>query len=549
MFSRRINEELELRPVDERYAEELTALVRRDIAHLKPWMPWATERYSVEDAREFIRRQIRQYAEDQGFATLIFFRGRVAGSIGYNLIDWSNRKADIGYWLGAEFMGRGIMTRACRAIVSRLLEESGYRVAAVAGAEEALEVFAAEDVAVTLTDIRMAGTDGLALLDRIKDIDPEALVVVMTAYSSVDSAVAALRKGAYDYITKPFVNEDLLQSVKNALRQRELFRENRLLRRELDRRYSFSEIIGTSEALQQVFRLVEKVAATNTNILVYGESGTGKELFARAIHHNSPRAGRPFVAINCGALPETLLESELFGHTKGAFTGATQSRPGLFRSAEGGTVFLDEIGEISQALQVRLLRAVQEHEVTPVGSSAPVPFDARVIAATNRDLEREVSEGRFREDLFYRLNVIEIHLPPLRERREDIPLLARHFVKRTAREQGQDEKSVEPSAMTALINYNWPGNVRELQNAVERAFTLSGERVDLDSLPPRVRDAAGGALPVRDPDGLRPTLAEVERRHILETLAAVNQDKVRAANILGIDLSTLYRKLKRYDAV
>src|SRR5919202_38215 len=380
-----------------------------------------------------------------------------------------------------------------RAIISRLLEESGYRVAAVPSAEEALELFAAEDVAVTLTDIRMAGMDGLALLDRVKDIDPEALVIVMTAYSSGDSAGAALRKGAYDYITKPFVNAELLQAGKNPLRQR--------------------------------------------------------ELIARAIHHNSPRADRPFVAINCGALPETLLESELFGHTKGAFTGATNARPGLFRSAEGGTVLLDEIGEVSQALQVRLLRAVQEHEVTPVGSSGPVPFDARIICATNRDLEKEVSEGRFREDLFYRLNVIEIHLPPLRERREDIPLLARHFVKRTAREQSQDEKPFEPEAMTALINYNWPGNVRELQNAIERAFTLSGDSITPESLPPRVRDAAGQAPAVRDPDGLRPTLAEVERRHILDTLASVNQDKARAANILGIDLSTLYRKLKRYDAV
>ncbi len=434
-----------------------------------------------------------------------------------------------------------------RAIISRLLEEAGYRVAAAASAEEALEVFAAEDVAVTLTDIRMAGMDGLALLDRVKDVDSEALVVVMTAYSSVDSAVAALRKGAFDYVTKPFVNEDLLQSVKNAIRQRELFRENRHLRRELDRRYSFSEIIGTSEALQQVFRLVEKVAATNTNILIQGESGTGKELIARAIHHNSPRSDRPFVAINCGALPETLLESELFGHTKGAFTGAVATRSGLFRSAEGGTVFLDEIGEITPAMQVRILRAVQEHEVTPVGSSAPVPFDARIICATNRDLEREVTEGRFREDLFYRLNVIEIHLPPLRERREDIPLLARHFITRTARGQSQVEKSFEPAAMSALINYAWPGNVRELQNAIERAFTLSADAIDLDSLPPRVRDSASREA-VRDPDGLRPTLAEVERRYILETLAATNQDKARAANILGIDLSTLYRKLKRYDA-
>jgi DNA-binding NtrC family response regulator len=435
-----------------------------------------------------------------------------------------------------------------RVILSGLLEGAGYRVALAASAEEALAKFTTEDVAVTLTDIRMAGMDGLALLDRIKDVDPEALVVVMTAYSSVETAVAALRKGAYDYVTKPFVNEDLLQSVKNALRQRELFRENRALRRELDRRYSFSEIIGTSEALQSVFRLVEKVAATTTNILIEGESGTGKELVARAIHHNSPRAERPFVAINCGALPETLLESELFGHTKGAFTGAVAAKPGLLRSAEGGTVFLDEIGEVSSAMQVRLLRAVQEHEVTPVGAGGAVPFDARIICATNRDLEKEVSEGRFREDLFYRLNVIEIHLPPLRERREDIPLLVRHFITRTAREQGQAEKPISREAMTALINYAFPGNVRELQNAVERAFTLSGAEIDLDSLPPRVRQSAGDAAAVRDPDGLRPTLAEIERRYILETMASVNQDKARAANILGIDLSTLYRKLKRYDA-
>src|ERR671920_616009 len=279
------------------------------------------------------------------------------------------------------------------------------------------------------------------------------------------------------------------------------------------------------------------------------ESGTGKELVARAIHHNSPRADRPFVAINCGALPETLLESELFGHTKGAFTGAVAARPGLFRSAEGGTIFLDEIGEVSPAMQVKLLRAVQEHEVLPVGASAPVSFDARIICATNRDLEKEVAAGRFREDLFYRLNVIEIHLPPLRERREDIPLLVRHFITRTAHEQGEAEKAIEPEAMSALINYAWPGNVRELQNAVERAFTLSDEAVEIEHLPPRVREAAGSHASIRDPDGLRPTLEEIERRYIFETLSSVNQDKARAANILGIDLSTLYRKLKRYDDV
>src|SRR5215210_7043090 len=298
-----------------------------------------------------------------------------------------------------------------RAILLRLLEEAGYRVTAAANAEEALERFASEDVAVTITDIRMTGMDGLALLDQIKAIDADALVIIMTAYSSVDSAVAALRKGAYDYITKPFVNEDLLQTVKNALRQRELFRENRVLRRELDKQFSFSEIIGTSEGLQSVFRLIEKVSVTNVSILIQGESGTGKELIARAVHLHSPRATKPFIAINCGALPESLLESELFGHTKGAFTDAKADKKGLFRSAEGGTLFLDEIGEIPVSLQVKLLRALQEHEVTPIGSSLPVKFDARIIAATNRNLEEEVGRGNFRDDLFYRLNVIEIYLP------------------------------------------------------------------------------------------------------------------------------------------
>ncbi|HEX8565860.1 MAG TPA: sigma-54 dependent transcriptional regulator [Pyrinomonadaceae bacterium] len=436
-----------------------------------------------------------------------------------------------------------------RSILRRLLEDAGYSVATADSAEAALEIFTTSAIAVTLTDIRMAGMDGLALLDQIKAVDAEALVIIMTAFSSVDSAIAALRKGAYDYITKPFVNEDLLQTVKNALRQHELFSENRALRRELDKKYSFAEIIGTSESLQSVFRLVEKVAATNTSILIQGESGTGKELIARAIHHHSPRAAKPFLAVNCGSLPESLLESELFGHTKGAFTGAVADKKGLFRSAENGTVFLDEIGEISQAMQVRLLRALQEHEVTPVGSSLSVKFDARIIAATNRDLEKAVETGVFREDLFYRLNVIEIWLPPLRERREDIPLLVRHFIKKIARLQNAPEKSIASDAMAALVSYNFPGNVRELENAVERAFTLSGDEIDAASLPPRIKNSAAHALPVRDTESFRPTLEEIERRYIFEILNSVNQDKTEAANILGIDLSTLYRKLKRYDVV
>ncbi len=436
-----------------------------------------------------------------------------------------------------------------RAVIRRLLEESGYDVATANSAETALEIFTTEDVAVTLTDIKMSGMDGLQLLDRIKSVDEEALVIVMTAYSSVDSAIAALRKGAYDYVTKPFVNEDLVTTVKNAIRQRELFSENRALRRELGQKYSFDEIIGNSEPLQAVFRLVEKVANTNASVLINGESGTGKELIARALHHHSNRADKPFLAVNCGALPESLLESELFGHTKGSFTGATGDKKGLFRSAENGTVFLDEIGEVTPALQVRLLRALQEHEVTPIGSSQPIKFNARIIAATNRDLEKEVAENRFREDLFYRLNVIEIYIPPLRERREDIPLLVKHFIKTTSKEQNAPEKAISNEAMTALINYGFAGNVRELQNAVERAFILSAEKIELENLPPRIKDSALHSLPMKDPNGIRPTLEETERRYIVEVLKSVNQDKTEAATILGIDLSTLYRKMKRYDEI
>lgn len=436
-----------------------------------------------------------------------------------------------------------------RSILRQLLTSENYQVLTADSAETALEIFAAEEIALTLTDIKMPGMDGLELLDRIKTIDDEAIVIIMTAFSSVDSAIAALRKGAYDYVTKPFVNEDLLQTIKNAIRQRELFRENRSLRRELDKQTGFSEIIGTSPALQSVFRLIEKVSATNANILIQGESGTGKELVARAIHRYSGRSAQPFVAVNCGALPENLLESELFGHTKGAFTDAKTDRKGLLRSAEGGTLLLDEIGEISQSLQVKLLRALQEHEIMPVGSSTPVKFDARIIAATNRNLEEEVSKGDFREDLFYRLNVIEIHLPPLRERREDIPLLAKHFSSRIAREQNSDEKHISKEALSALVNYSWQGNIRELQNAIERAFILSGEEIDLESLPTRIRQSAAGSFELRDPNNGRLPLEEVERRYIMEILQSVNQDKTLAAEILGIDLSTLYRKLKRYEEI
>jgi len=319
-----------------------------------------------------------------------------------------------------------------------------------------------------------------------------------------------------------------------------------VLRRELKKQYSFSEIIGNSGALQRVFDLVGKVADTSAHVLIQGESGTGKELIARSIHFNSGRSDKSFLAVNCGALPESLLESELFGHVKGSFTGATGDKKGLFRSAAGGTLFLDEIGEMPLPLQVKLLRALQEHEVTPVGASIPLRFDARIITATNKDLETEVAEGRFREDLFYRLNVVEIEVPPLRRRRDDIPMLVKHFSAKSAREQHAEEKTVSKAAMTALVNYSWPGNVRELEHVIERSVILSGGEIDLESLPPKVQ-ASLDSHNISNNGDQRPTLGDVERSYVMEILESVDDDKVAAANILGIDLSTLYRKLKRYD--
>ena len=433
-----------------------------------------------------------------------------------------------------------------RAILRELLEEAGYEVFTADSAENAIDVFSSNDITLTLTDIKMSGSDGLALLDQIKSIDEEAVVVIMTAYSSVDTAVSALRKGAYDYITKPFLNEDLLQTIKNAVERRKLFQENRLLRREVKKQNTFSSIIGKSEALLSVFDLIKKVAATSANVLIEGESGTGKELIARSIHFNSDRSDRPFLAINCGALPESLLESELFGHTKGSFTGAVDDQKGLFRSVAGGTLFLDEVAEMPFSLQVKLLRALQEHEVTPVGSSQPISFDARIIAATNKGLQTEVAEKHaFREDLFFRLNVVEIRVPPLRERVEDIPLLARHFVSKAAKSQNSDEKAISQDALQILIGYDWPGNIRELENVIERAVILSGKEITPDDLPQKLLQREIKYF--GDPGKLSLTLDELEKQYVMAILAGAGNDKVEAATILGIDLSTLYRKLKRYD--
>lgn len=434
-----------------------------------------------------------------------------------------------------------------RNILRQLLEDDGYRVFTSDSAENAFDILDSNEVAVTLTDIRLPGMDGLQLLRQLKAIDSNAIVIVMTAYSSVDSAISALRKGAFDYITKPFVNEDLLHTVRNAVRTGDLSRENRQLRRALDIRFGDDGIIGKSEALQSVLKIVDKVAATAATVLIQGESGTGKELFAKALHHRSTRSRAPFLALNCGAIPEDLLESELFGHKKGAFTGAHADKKGLFRSADGGTLLLDEIGEMPMSLQVKLLRALEEQAVTPVGASKPDQFDARIVSATNKDLESEVAAGRFREDLFYRLNVVEVNIPPLRDRREDIPLLTRHFVSTTASRQNGEIKQITGEAMTVLLGYGWPGNVRELRNAIERAYLLSGDEIDVSSLPPKIDDRTRPEFAAAAPGSGRPTLSELEKDYVMEVLRDAGNDKSAAALILGIDLSTLYRKLKRYN--
>ncbi len=431
-----------------------------------------------------------------------------------------------------------------RAILRELLEGAGYSVITADSAESALEAYSAAEIAVTLTDIKLPGRSGIEFLDQIKSLDDEAVVIVITAFSSVDSAIAALRKGAYDYVTKPFVNEDLLQTVKNAAKQRKLFHENRFLKRELRRQYDISEMVGKSEAILKVFEVVKKVATTNANVLILGESGTGKELVARALHFNSNRSDKRFLALNCGALPGSLLESEMFGHVRGAFTGAASDKKGHFRSVEGGTLFLDEVGEMPMDIQVKLLRALQEHEVTPVGSSTSEKFDARIVSATNKDLAAEVASGRFREDLYYRLNVIDIILPPLRARRDDIPLLVKHFTARAERVQNAIRTSVSGEAMSILAAYDWPGNIRELENVIERAVILSNGEIRAEDLPSKLVSASEDNS-TRGIGNL-PTLNEVERRYIRETLESVEDDKARAAEILGIDLSTLYRKLKRY---
>jgi two-component system response regulator HydG len=428
-----------------------------------------------------------------------------------------------------------------------LFRGEGYDVRVASSGKEAMGALEDDRPDLVLTDIRMPGASGLEVLARARQVDPELPVILMTAQASLQSAVRAVNEGAYYYLQKPFANDELLAICRRAVEARQLRRENKALKKEIKRRERGSEgrPAGRSRTFVDVLKLAETVAPTDSTILISGESGSGKEVVARYIHALSERADRPFYSINCGALPESLLESELFGHVKGSFTGAVRDKEGLLVAAGGGTFFLDEIGEMSPATQVKLLRALQEREVIPVGATEPVKVDVRIIAATNRELEAEIRRGAFRSDLYYRLNVIALHVPPLRDRRDDIPILTRYFLGRGGAE-GAEGLEVSEETMELLRKYDWPGNVRELENALERAAVVSPTRViHPDALPERVRAAPTPQL-IADAPPANPPMEVIERAYIHWVLQAEGGNKTRAAEVLGIDPSTLYRKLNRY---
>jgi DNA-binding NtrC family response regulator len=435
--------------------------------------------------------------------------------------------------------------------LSKILERRGHTVDSAPNGAEALRLLAAHAYDLVITDLNMPVMDGLQLLREMKARGLEAAVIVLTGYGTIQSAVEALKLGAGDYLIKPCHPEELLLAASRLLELRALKREVHILRREVRHYTRFGEIIGRSPAMREVYRIIEAVSENKSNVLVCGENGTGKELVARTIHQRGPWRDRPFLAVNCGALSETLLESQLFGHRRGAFTGAIEDHEGVFQAANGGTLFLDEVTEIPLPLQVKFLRAIQEREVTPLGSTRSVKVDVRLIAAANRDVEEAVRQGWFRSDLYYRLNVVTIHLPPLRERREDIPLLVEHFVERFSRDYGVEPKRITRAAMDCLLAYSWPGNIRELQNTIERAFALSrAPEIDLEDLPVRIRRPSGVELlspaePANDGEEILP-LAELERRAIVAALARTRGNKAEAARLLGIERPRLYRKLQKY---
>lgn len=436
-------------------------------------------------------------------------------------------------------------------VLEALLEQEGYETASTNNAKDAIQIVREADIDLVITDMKMPGITGMELLEGVKKIKPELPVIIMTAFGTIEMAVEAMKKDAYDYITKPFQNDQLMLTVRKALDNYRLIKENRLLNEALSDKYRFGNIIGKSKSMLKIYDLIVKVAQSRASVLISGPSGTGKELIAKAIHYNSPRKDRPFVSINCGALTETLLESELFGHEKGAFTGATAMKKGRFELADGGTLFLDEVGEMPHPLQVKLLRVLQEMEFERVGGTKSIEVDVRVISATHRDIKADVEDEKFREDLFYRLNVINIEVPPLCERNEDIRLLVKHFIEKYAEDNDKEKIQLAPDVWKIFYNYSWPGNVRELENIIERAVVLNpGGVITLEDLPDylTVKEEALDIekfIPLKA--RLQDTLEYIERQMIKRSLIACNNVQSHAAEMIGITKSLIKHKMKKYN--
>ncbi len=443
--------------------------------------------------------------------------------------------------------------KSMREFLEIMLKKEGYKVSLASNGEDVLKIIERDIFDLVLLDIRMPKLDGISALKRIKAVSPETIVIMITAYASTDTAIKAMKEGAYDYITKPFKVDEIKLIIKNALEKKNLQRENTILRQVVRERFGFENIVGQSPKMLEIYDLMEKVAPTKTNILICGESGTGKELVAKAIHYNSPRKDKPFVTLNCGAIPESLIESELFGHMKGAFTDAITTKKGLFEVADEGTIFLDEISELPIMMQVKLLRVLQDKEFKRVGGTEDIKVDVRIISATNKDLEGEVSEKRFREDLFYRLNVIQIKLPPLRERKEDIPLLAMHFLKRFSVELNKNISSISSGALRLLLNYDYPGNVRELQNIIERAVALENNqelteenlRSYLEEQPLIKKAPFDLEIPSEGLD-LEKIVEDIEKTLLMKALDRTKGIKKKAAELLNINFRSMRYRLEKY---
>jgi DNA-binding NtrC family response regulator len=434
----------------------------------------------------------------------------------------------------------------CR-FFEQLLGEEHYAVEVVHDGFAALQHYERDKVDLVITDLMMPRMRGTELVSRLKQMDPDVLVLLVTAFGTIESAVETIRAGAFHYITKPFRTDEILLNVSRALEQRRLRTELRRLKTAVQERYRFQNIIGRSESMRKVFEIVGHISNFSANVLIMGESGTGKELIARAIHLNGSRSDKPFVPLNCAAVPETLLESELFGYVRGAFTDARKDRRGLFQEAEGGILFLDEISEVPLSVQVKLLRVLEDKVIRPLGSNQTETVDARIISASNRDLEQLVKEGRFRQDLYYRLNVIRIDLPRLRDRSEDIPLLVEHFITKFAGQSKRAVSGIRPEAVAALMNYEWPGNIRELEHTIERAVLLGREDlIGLQDLPAHLVSTSGAAAPLTEAVKKGYTLRDLEREYIRKVLENTAGNKTEAAKVLGVDRTTLYRKLEEY---